>query len=194
MLTITFSPDSRFVVGASFDGTAHILDANTGARIGAPLGSGNFEASYARWLPGGDAMALTSPRSKVIRVIDVATRRQIGPEYRPGAGLPLVTPDRTLLLSSSTSGDFRLFDVATGLQVGDIIQFKSQIGLVTMAPDGKAAVTNGAEGHIRWDIDPDSWKRKACELAGRNLTAEEWATYLPGEPYQRTCDQWPAPV
>jgi hypothetical protein len=32
----------------------------------------------------------------------------------------------------------------------------------------------------------------ACHLAGRNLTRAEWNQYLPGQPYQTTCPQWPA--
>jgi len=32
----------------------------------------------------------------------------------------------------------------------------------------------------------------ACLLAGRNLTADEWAEYIdPHEPYRPTCDLWP---
>ncbi|MBA3295007.1 MAG: hypothetical protein H0T40_15035 [Geodermatophilaceae bacterium] len=32
---------------------------------------------------------------------------------------------------------------------------------------------------------------KACELAGRNLTGEEWDRYVEGA-YAPTCRQWPA--
>jgi crotonobetainyl-CoA:carnitine CoA-transferase CaiB-like acyl-CoA transferase len=32
----------------------------------------------------------------------------------------------------------------------------------------------------------------ACLAAGRNLTEDEWATYIGGDP-QATCPQWPAP-
>ena len=40
---------------------------------------------------------------------------------------------------------------------------------------------------ISWNLDPASWERTACALAGRDLTESEWATYLPDEPYRRTC-------
>ena len=42
------------------------------------------------------------------------------------------------------------------------------------------------------DVDPRSWQRTACRLAGRNLTRTEWAQYLPGQAYRKTCPQWPA--
>jgi hypothetical protein len=28
------------------------------------------------------------------------------------------------------------------------------------------------------DLDPDAWIDAACRLAGRNLTADEWATHV----------------
>lgn len=32
---------------------------------------------------------------------------------------------------------------------------------------------------------------EACALAGRNLTPGEWARYVPGQDYRRTCPNWP---
>ena len=61
------------------------------------------------------------------------------------------------------------------------------------SPDGKTLVTTGYAGNVYlWDVDPESWKARACEIAGRNLTQAEWARDLPGLPYEKTCEQWPA--
>jgi hypothetical protein len=43
-----------------------------------------------------------------------------------------------------------------------------------------------------WHIDPASWPRTACTVAGRNLTKAEWNRYLPGEKYRRTCAEFGA--
>ena len=40
---------------------------------------------------------------------------------------------------------------------------------------------------IVWDVDPESWKRRACEIANRTLTQEEWEEFLPGRPYEPAC-------
>ena len=39
-----------------------------------------------------------------------------------------------------------------------------------------------------WDLEPTHWLDAACQVAGRNLTPEEWDQYL-GEfgPYHETC-------
>ena len=42
-------------------------------------------------------------------------------------------------------------------------------------------------------LDPERWRERACIAAGRNLTADEWATYIGGTP-RATCPQYPAPT
>jgi hypothetical protein len=36
-------------------------------------------------------------------------------------------------------------------------------------------------------LDPASWPERACALANRALTREEWETFLPGLPYEPAC-------
>jgi hypothetical protein len=48
--------------------------------------------------------------------------------------------------------------------------------------------SSGADGAVRlWDVRLGSWRARACKLAGRDLSPEEWATYLGDEPYRATC-------
>ena len=44
--------------------------------------------------------------------------------------------------------------------------------------DGKGAV---------WDVDAESWAQRACAIANRTLTPEEWEEFLPGRPYEPAC-------
>jgi hypothetical protein len=55
------------------------------------------------------------------------------------------------------------------------------------------AIPNGRTGITLWDLDPAHWADAACSLAGRNLTQDEWDTYL-GQfgPYHATCSQFAA--
>ena len=39
--------------------------------------------------------------------------------------------------------------------------------------------THGNGKGAVWDVDPESWKRRACDLANRTLTREEWEEFLP---------------
>ena len=44
-----------------------------------------------------------------------------------------------------------------------------------------------------WSLEPDHWVTAACAIAGRNLTTDEWSTYV-GDlgDYQPTCPEYPA--
>ena len=56
---------------------------------------------------------------------------------------------------------------------------------------GQSAMTTD-EGIVVWDLDPARWSEAACELASRNLTHDEWDTYI-GDlaPYRETCPSLP---
>jgi hypothetical protein len=61
-------------------------------------------------------------------------------------------------------------------------------------PDGKTLASASQVGSvILWDVDPDSWKRRACFIAGRNLTCDEWRRFLLGEPCRKICPELPGP-
>ena len=47
--------------------------------------------------------------------------------------------------------------------------------------------TASRDGIQLWDLVPEHQALAACEMAGRELSAEEWATYFPGEPQVATC-------
>ena len=55
-------------------------------------------------------------------------------------------------------------------------------------PDGLEMALSMPEGVVVWDIDPEHQFEFACRIAGRDLTENEWRTYLAalGEP-QSTC-------
>ncbi|WP_353571232.1 hypothetical protein [Candidatus Albibeggiatoa sp. nov. BB20] len=43
-----------------------------------------------------------------------------------------------------------------------------------------------------WDVDSESWFKKACNIANRNFLRDEWEKYI-GEnyPYKKTCEDRP---
>lgn len=63
---------------------------------------------------------------------------------------------------------------------------------MAFSPDNKWMATPGHDCAVRvWELALDRLMAVACRAAGRNLTAAEWQSYFPGEPYHRSCAQWP---
>ena len=55
------------------------------------------------------------------------------------------------------------------------------------AVDGEvSAVVRGHPGRT-YPLDPQVWLDRACAVAGRDLTRDEWSSYLPGREYEQTC-------
>jgi hypothetical protein len=139
-------------------------------------------------------------------------------QVEPGALAPVGAPfpaSRGAEVDMAVSGDghrviqagnlgVRLYDMPTRTQLGDALNppkgmadavrgFRER-GMA-MREDGKAAVALSDGGLVSWDLDPDHWEAKACDIAGRNLTPAEWTKYV-GEldRYHAMCPQFPVPT
>jgi WD40 repeat protein len=98
------------------------------------------------------------------------------------------------LATASLDGTVILYDVASRQAIGDPLNAGYGIVAdVSYTPDGRTLASAYGQGQIvLWDINPDAWQPRACNLAGRNLTRDEWHQYLGDRPYHKTCAQWPA--
>ncbi|MEU3216362.1 hypothetical protein [Streptomyces sp. NPDC006971] len=74
-----------------------------------------------------------------------------------------------------------------------------EVADLAFRPDGRYAATasGGDQSLIIWDLDrlpgiAADLFGAACAMAEGGLTEEEWKTYVPGQPYQDTCDGRPA--
>jgi WD40 repeat protein len=97
--------------------------------------------------------------------------------------------DGSILAMSGEGEPFAsLWDVATGTQIGPRLTAGIDSAMVDVSPDGRYMLqTHGSGEGAVWDIDPESWARRACALANRSLTRDEWETFLPGRPYEPAC-------
>lgn len=99
-----------------------------------------------------------------------------------------VTPDGRRIAAVSRDGQVRLWDVQTRRQLGPALRGHRVDGRsASYLPNGNLLTGDAFGVVISWDMAPDAWVQRACDLAGRNLTAEEWQKYLPDQPYRQTC-------
>lgn len=99
------------------------------------------------------------------------------------------SPDGRTLASSGTDSLTFLYDTASGSLIGNAVGDADNVDTFAhYLPEHHAVVALDHTGALsRRDTDPREWARRACEIAGRDLTEEEWRRHLPGRPYAPTC-------
>jgi len=99
------------------------------------------------------------------------------------------SPDGRMLATAGADGKIALWDVETYKPIGTPVTVEPDTNITAaFSPDGSHlfTVSTGGQG-IRLDASPASWKRRACLVAGRDLTAREWEDALPDRPYEAAC-------
>jgi WD40 repeat protein len=105
-----------------------------------------------------------------------------------------LAPDGRTIAAIGNDGVVRLWSRTGGRTLGPAMKSHFGSGLtVVFTHDGRHLWTAGVDSAVSaWDLEPGRWLARACELAGRNLTQDEWRQYLPERPYRQTCAQFPA--
>jgi WD40 repeat protein len=104
------------------------------------------------------------------------------------------SPDGTTLASGGTDNAVRLWDVATGTELGGPLNGHIQaVESVAFSHDGRLLVSGSRDNTVRvWQgvTVPPSFaqlRQEVCSFLGAGLSSAEWSTYAPDVPYQQTC-------
>lgn len=135
--------------------------------------------------------------SGAISLYDGNTLRKIAtlPGSRGYANQLLASRDGHTLVVRGGDRSVSLYDLASRTRIGVPLQIDQQDDSVaSLSADGQTlAIGGGPRGVQLWDLRPTRWVEAACQLAGRNLTRDEWNTYLAwAGPYRRTCADFPS--
>ena len=107
------------------------------------------------------------------------------PSHAYGGTLSAYSHDSSLF-ASSHNDQVGLWNARTGTFLGSV-PVSGQVALGFTADDS-TLVLAGFDGTIQtWNLRPDAWVRAACDIAGRDLTAQEWSTVLPGRSPEQVC-------
>jgi WD40 repeat protein/class 3 adenylate cyclase/energy-coupling factor transporter ATP-binding protein EcfA2 len=189
-----FSPDNRTLVTGGRLGQVRFWDPATGAKLAEPATTHADIVVDLAFSPDGRLLASGSADGTVI-VWDAHTRTVAGAPLASGGGAlsrVAFSPDGQSLATTDHNGKVNLWDVPGRRQVGRSLAGHTADAIgVAFVDGGHTLVTSSIDGSlIFWDLRPASWEAKACALAGRNLTREEWGQFVGGG-YRRTCAQWP---
>jgi len=101
-----------------------------------------------------------------------------------------LAPDGSTAVGADTAGNVLLWDVPTRSTIGDPFPgpVAERNAAAMFTPDGKnvVVVSDTGAGWI-WDVDQSDWLVRACQVAGRSFTPQEWQEFLPDRPYHATC-------
>ena len=110
-----------------------------------------------------------------------------------------ISPDGKTLLSGGGDQNVILWNISDPkhpVQVATLGNHTHPIlnrGMFFFA-NGKTVVSASKNEIILWNIDQQSWSEKACSIAGRNFTQQEWDQFVgPSVPYHATCPELPIP-
>jgi WD40 repeat protein len=199
---LAFAPDGRTVAVAEGGTTVSLWDVN-GHRVATIAGRAGVDA--VAFSPDGRTLA-TGGGEEFAQLWDVTDR------VRPRALSTLSVPaldssggtggilsfggDGKTLFAGSSAAAVHVFDVtdrALPVRVTTIDTVPLASGLA-VSPDGRSFAADVARLNrvMVWDESPLNGlradpSRTACSVAGRGLTRDEWARYVPELPYQRTC-------
>ena len=142
--------------------------------------------------PDGHTLAIAS--GGTVSFVDLATEQTIGPPVRVSDDTITwlaFAPDGSMITTSDFGFSSRLIDVATHQFIGPVLPINPATGPV-FSDDSKTLGTSTPSSGALLSVDPAVWREQACALAGRNLTDDEWARYLPDQgPRQATCPAYP---
>lgn len=93
------------------------------------------------------------------------------------------SPDGEIVAVATYSDGVQLLDVSTVRRIGvpidpDGIGLRMDVGGLSWSKDGTGVWTAPSGGPILFDANPDGWRDLACSIVHRELTEEEWRTFV----------------
>ena len=155
------SPDGHRILTASVDGALILWELESGRILHRfdPINSYLFTVAF---LPDG-RHALSGGSDKIVRLLDVERGRVVHELKGHDEWVLSVAPSPDGRVAYSTSGGpdpwrdgkdsaVRVWDLVTGLQVGNFEGHRGRVPGLSVSPDGRRLLTSGADrGVILWD-------------------------------------------
>lgn len=143
---VKFSPDDRYILTGSGDGTARLWDAFTGQPIRTfDVGDAVYAVDFS---PDGTSI-LTGSEDHAIRLWETANGQLLRTftGHEGGVDSGVFSPDGSYILSRSTEdGTARLWEVSSGREIRIVARDGSRG--VAFSPDGSSLVVSDAGNHV----------------------------------------------
>ncbi len=201
--SLVFSPDGKTLAAGSGklgSGGVVLFNATSRQRLQAgPLPVPEGEVWSLAFSPDGKTLAAgdvdDGDGGGGVVLFDATSRQrlQVEPlEVNQGEVRSLAySPDGKTLAAGDGNGGVILFDATTRQRIdpGRLSLTHGDVTSLAFSPDGKTLAVGDSSGVVWCDVDLESWKRLARQVANRNLTRAEWKLYFPDTPYRPTFNE-----
>ena len=196
--SIEFSPDDKLLASGAEDGSIIFWKIANWEQDGKAI-RGTSSVLKVAFSHNAKWLAASGLDGSVV-IWDVASRRINGQPLMGHtslvSGLSFNQED-SLLASSSWDNTIILWDMNSRQPIGDPLRGHTDyVYSVSFSPKEDWLVSGSWDNTIlKWDVRLDTWKRLACELAGRNISVDEWDKFFPNQAYptqqkDAICPQW----
>jgi WD40 repeat protein len=158
--SVALSPDGKQALTGSQDLSMRLWDVGTGAEVRA-FPKHPYGVRCVAFLPDGRAVSACGSRTGPeggVRLWDVETGKLLNQFTGPGEGWGVivalaVSPSRRRVLFGNLTGNLRLLDLETGQLVWAAALTEGAILAVAFSPDGRYALSGGADHVVRlWGL------------------------------------------
>jgi len=148
VLSVAFSPDGRYVVSGSLDGTARVWDAASGKEIARM--THDFPVSSVAFSSDGKYVA--SGGNETARVWETATGKEIARMTHDDIVSSVAfSPDGKYVVSGSLDKTTRVWEAASGVEIARMTH-DDIVSSVAFSPDGKYVVSGSGDKTARvWE-------------------------------------------
>jgi WD40 repeat protein len=102
------------------------------------------------------------------------------------------SPDDRFVATANQGSRARVWDATTGAVVEVLSGHTGPVRSIAWNHTGSSVMTTGEDGTVRvYTLDGAALRDAACQRVTRNLTPEEWAAFMPGTSWRKTCPQVP---
>jgi WD40 repeat protein/tetratricopeptide (TPR) repeat protein len=155
-----FSPDGRLIVTSSYDKTARVWDAATGA----PLALRRFESWVAESAFAADSHSVLSASGREARIWPVPYRGKDGTSLDHKATVlhAALSSDGARVVTCGSDRMARVWDVRSGELVVPPLPHNSDVNWATFSSDGRLLITASADRSARvWDLARGVWPTRS---------------------------------
>lgn len=185
---LAFNADATLVASGDDNGQVYLWDVASGAQVSEPITLANVDVTALAFSPDGTQIAVGDGNGG-LRLYDVVTGASTATLLGHTDWITQAVFDSTgtQLASASHDTTVRVWDVRNRRPL--VLRGHTDwVFGVAFQPDGNGLVSGGRDGRIvLWDTTLTDWRARACSLANRNLTQDEWDRFFPGQPYRDTC-------